>query len=410
MSRRCEVAADIRAPGTRLAHVLEVGLQARMRAARLTPFPKAAPVEVKRDPTEREPERDGTVNKKQAITPRTVDVPRNAYIGKLSDTPWVFMLGTQPLQDWPDSDELLAKRMHSQQETYRQCFTHRDMSHIQDAFKELLQPNMKSVPVRELELDSKLNNEDPIYLPKASWFQSYDDPSDEGQLRFSPFFVLFGKNWDNYQFTKELYDGFKAPFLNEGRNPVDLHITLPQRLPAGVLKHGHPELVERFEILERRYRGSAKSDDASSGDAHSVVVRTGAQANAAAMRAEKEDLSIHRRNLKYYEYEKKKVDDDDDDEDDDDYDDYDDVTLPTVALLSQIPRNEVYRYKWLRDTSNDDEVTGVLINLDNLVLAMPTSIVYDVFIKMWYNPATKEWSKRMPKKDDSSTVKVNAAP
>ena len=49
MSRRREVAADTRAPGTRLAHVLEVGLQARMQAARLTPFPKAAPVEGKKD-------------------------------------------------------------------------------------------------------------------------------------------------------------------------------------------------------------------------------------------------------------------------------------------------------------------------------------------------------------------------
>ena len=45
MSRRCEVAAETRAPGTRLAHVLEVGLQ----ATRLTPFPKAAPVEKKKD-------------------------------------------------------------------------------------------------------------------------------------------------------------------------------------------------------------------------------------------------------------------------------------------------------------------------------------------------------------------------
>ena len=52
MSRRREVAADTRAPGKRLAHVLEVGLQARMQATRLTPFPKAAPVEVKRGPEE----------------------------------------------------------------------------------------------------------------------------------------------------------------------------------------------------------------------------------------------------------------------------------------------------------------------------------------------------------------------
>ena len=294
----------------------------------------------------------------------------NAYIGKVevADTPWVFWLGTQPLLDWPTQNIIKLSQEHS----YRLCFTYRDMSHILEAFQKLLRKNMKSVSVWELENDSVLNNKDPIYLPQASFFKSNHDRTDLGKLRFSPFFVAqrndgYAKDWGNYQFTTNIFEGFKAPFSNEGNGfrSVDLHITLPQRLPRDVLGQNYPELVERFKILDRRYKGLPA--------AHKLV------GNPKINKAERRDLTTDWRNLKYYQYPEK-----------------DDVFLPTVG--HNIPNKEKYRYEWVRDTSSKyEKVTGVLKTIDNLVLAeMPSRIEYDPLIKMWYNPATEQWSESKP--------------
>ena len=211
MSRRREVAADTRAPGTRLAHVLEVGLQARMQAARLTPFqiPREHAVDMKRGTEETVFVPRSVVKQVEPGWPGSF-WPRDANVGTHTHSTrlWMFELGTK----------------RDDEKTYKTCFTYRNMSPIASWFRQLMEETgERAIPVADLAFWTEKYGVEPFYLPKGTWL------SKENKLRLSMHFVTKSGpySFGTYQFTKERFDGLTAPFTNRGATPEEpkLYIT-----------------------------------------------------------------------------------------------------------------------------------------------------------------------------------------
>ena len=287
MSRRREVAADTRAPGTRLAHVLEVGLQARMQAARLTPLPRQHAVDMKRkDENTVRVTRDVVKQLEPGTWPETLEVPNDANVGSHTDSEKLWMF------------KLFTKRDDGGEETSKMCYTYRDMREIAVYFRQLAEQNGDSaIAVEELARYSEKYGMEPFYLPKWTWL------SKEKKLRMSMHFVTKAspRAYDTYQFTTSRWDGLTAPFTNRGRTREEpqLYITSLMQIPVdyfrGILpEEEFPQLWEKLKDVQthresqpfegpdesKRQRTALREQEASVPKQHAVDMKRKTQKTA----------------------------------------------------------------------------------------------------------------------------------
>ena len=193
---------------------------------------------------------------------QSMELPlKSTTLGKVSEMPWTFQLGTQQIPWYGDERDGDDDEQFKISESYKTCYTYRDMSSIVAVMEALNEENYRlSFAVSDLDKLQGPNSPDPFYLPMATVIPHADEPT-KRLVRFSMRFVASdGYGSRGYQFTKTGKQGLAGPF----RSPASyervgpLYMTKPIKMTEDDMNMDDPDMGDNvrkdLQTLDEFYK------------------------------------------------------------------------------------------------------------------------------------------------------------